>query len=95
MSDKNQINKRIQARYDFLMEQGKHGHYETMFRCVHEELATREAQVQAEEQEKVRGLVESLSMIKNWGDSPIADKHMIACASSALATYNQHTEKKG
>ncbi|ANL71893.1 hypothetical protein AMC83_CH01910 [Rhizobium phaseoli] len=44
MRDKTQINKRVQARYDFLMEEGKHGHYETMFKCVHEELALQHAQ---------------------------------------------------
>lgn len=32
-------NKRVQARYDELMREGKHGHYETMFRVVHEEVA--------------------------------------------------------
>jgi hypothetical protein len=47
MQDKTQINKRVQARYDFLMEQGKHGHYETMFKCVHEELALLDAHTQA------------------------------------------------
>lgn len=40
MSDRNkiEINQRVQARYDELMLEGKHGHYETMFRVVHEEL---------------------------------------------------------
>ncbi len=33
------INKRVQARYDELMREGKHGHYETLFRLVHEERA--------------------------------------------------------
>lgn len=37
--DKTQINKRVAARYDFLMERHQHGHYETLFKCVHEELA--------------------------------------------------------
>lgn len=36
--EKNQINYRVQARYNFLMERHEHGHYETMFNCVHEEL---------------------------------------------------------
>jgi cytidylate kinase len=31
-------NKRVQARYDELMAEGKHGHYETLFRVVREEL---------------------------------------------------------
>lgn len=35
---KTEINKRVQARYDEFMAEGKHGHYETMFRVVHEEI---------------------------------------------------------
>lgn len=31
-------NRRVVARYDELMHEGKHGHYETMFRVVHEEV---------------------------------------------------------
>lgn len=31
-------NTRVQARYDELMSEGRHGHYETMFRVVHEEM---------------------------------------------------------
>ena len=31
-------NTRITARYDELMREGKHGHYETMFRIVREEI---------------------------------------------------------
>ena len=31
-------NARVQARYDELMREGKHGHYETMFRVVREEV---------------------------------------------------------
>jgi hypothetical protein len=68
--DKTQINKRVQARYDFLMEQGKHGHYETMFKCVHEELAIqaqalaeREAQAVQREREAARGLAKFASAI--------------------------------
>lgn len=35
---------RVQARYDALMSGGKHGHYETMFKIVREEVeAEREA----------------------------------------------------
>lgn len=32
------LNQRIQCRYDELMAEGKHGHYETMFRVFREEL---------------------------------------------------------
>lgn len=36
--EKNARNSRVQARYDELMREGKHGHYETMFRVVREEI---------------------------------------------------------
>lgn len=44
--EKNARNRRVQNRYDELMEIGEHGHYETMFQVVHEEceLAARAAQ---------------------------------------------------
>lgn len=32
-------NARVQARYDQLMREGKHGHYETLFQIVNEECA--------------------------------------------------------
>ena len=31
-------NKRVQSRYDELMKVGRHGHYETMFQIVREEI---------------------------------------------------------
>ncbi len=31
-------NARVQARYDELIREGKHGHYETLFRVVREEV---------------------------------------------------------
>ena len=31
-------NARVQKRYDELMREGKHGHYETLFRVVREEI---------------------------------------------------------
>lgn len=36
--EKTQRNFRVKARYDELMREGKHGHYETMFRVVREEI---------------------------------------------------------
>jgi hypothetical protein len=36
--EKVERNARVQARYDELMAEGKHGHYETMFRVVREEV---------------------------------------------------------
>lgn len=38
MEQKTERNCRVQARYDQLMREGKHGHYETMFRVVREEV---------------------------------------------------------
>jgi hypothetical protein len=38
MDDKIERNARVQARYDELMREGKHGHYETLFRIVREEV---------------------------------------------------------
>lgn len=35
---KTQRNIRAQARYDELMREGKHGHYETMFQVIREEV---------------------------------------------------------
>ena len=35
---KNARNRRVQNRYDELMKIGENGHYETMFRVVHEEI---------------------------------------------------------
>jgi hypothetical protein len=34
--DKAAVNKRVQKRYDELMREGKHGHYENMFKVIHE-----------------------------------------------------------
>lgn len=36
--NKSQRNARVRSRYDELMREGKHGHYETMFRVVREEV---------------------------------------------------------
>jgi hypothetical protein len=36
-------NERVQARYDALMREGSHGHYETLFRVVREECETADA----------------------------------------------------
>lgn len=34
----NERNARVQRRYDELMREGAHGHYETLFRVVREEV---------------------------------------------------------
>jgi hypothetical protein len=36
--EKNKRNARVQARYDELMREGKHGHYKALFRIVREEV---------------------------------------------------------
>ena len=36
---KTEINAIVQARYDELMREGKHGHYENMFKIIHEQIA--------------------------------------------------------
>jgi hypothetical protein len=46
--EKTARNRRVQARYDELMRQGKHGHYETMFRVVHEEVDRAQTEAYAE-----------------------------------------------
>lgn len=33
--DKSALNARVQELYDAKMREGKHGHYETLFHCVH------------------------------------------------------------
>ena len=38
MTEKIGRNARVQARYDELMRQGKHGHYETIFKIVEDEV---------------------------------------------------------
>lgn len=38
LREKNERNTRVQTRYDDLMSEGRHGHYETMFRIVREEI---------------------------------------------------------
>lgn len=49
MSDeKTERNARVQTRYDDLMREGKHGHYETMFLVIHEEVETAQTEAYAE-----------------------------------------------
>lgn len=36
--EKTERNFRVKARYDELMREGRHGHYESMFRVVREEV---------------------------------------------------------
>ena len=43
--EKTERNKRVQQRYDELMREGKHGHYETLFRVVREEVERKVAEL--------------------------------------------------
>jgi hypothetical protein len=36
---KNELNAWVEERYDALMHEGKHGHYETLFKVVQEAIA--------------------------------------------------------
>lgn len=42
MTDLSKMPQRVQARYDELMLAGKHGHYETLFQIVREEVSLSE-----------------------------------------------------
>ena len=53
-------NSRVQARWDELMAEGKHGHYETLFRIVREEIERERL-----EKSPARGLVHALMMKKS------------------------------
>ena len=46
-------NARVQRRYDELMREGRHGHYETMFRVVREEVEAALAAGVAAERERI------------------------------------------
>ena len=63
--EKEQRNFRVQARWDELMRAGKHGHYETLFRVVREEV----------EQERERCALRFESLSNELYDT---DKHAAA-----------------
>lgn len=46
--------RRVSARYDELMREGKHGHYETMFRVVREEVEASRRTYRASEEAEAR-----------------------------------------
>ena len=58
-------NARVQKRYDELMREGKHGHYETMFRVVREEV---EAALAAEP----ANLTNLTTALEGWKDALLA-----------------------
>ena len=57
MREKNERNARVQARYDDLMREGKHGHYETMNRVVREEVE-RAIRAVAPSEDEIVGAIE-------------------------------------
>jgi hypothetical protein len=57
LDQKTERNCRVQARYDELMREGKHGHYETVFRVVREEVEA-EREQQAAQIEAMRAALE-------------------------------------
>lgn len=83
--EKCQRNARVQARYDELMREGKHGHYETMFRVVHEEVeaARQSTAPSAEDVAEAVRLAEWLNESARW-DAPIPATNCRAAASLLL-----------
>ncbi len=83
---KEQCNARIQRRYDLLMEGGKHGHYETMFRVVREEIE------HSHEADVVLGLElsEAQAILNALRESGVLDKPMIF---HPVATLKQKVEQ--
>ncbi len=64
LGQKSARNARVQARYDELMQEGKRGHYETMFRVVREEVeranpAGTSMELDAEEAESVHLMLDN------------------------------------
>lgn len=54
-------NKAVQLRYDELMREGKHGHYETLFKVVHEQVQACEA----EQSKRIAELVEAVTYARS------------------------------
>ena len=65
--EKTQRNKRVLARYDDLMAEGKHGHYEAMFRVVREECESAYLQGRKDMREEAARVAEDVSA---WKDIP-------------------------
>lgn len=83
MSDvKAQQNARVQSRYDELMTEGRHGHYETMFRVVREEATS----AVLAERAKLAGPVDALQQIVAYAsrDGDLIAQHLGAIARAAL-----------
>ena len=63
MNESTARNIRVQDRYDELMRIGRHGHYETMFQVVREEIESLRQQLDAKEAE-VDDLGDDLAQVK-------------------------------
>lgn len=72
MSDKTAINAAVQARYDELMAEGKHGHYETLFRIVHEQRAAGAEAMRLAARAKVREIGEQQEAAGHYGATSVA-----------------------
>ncbi len=83
------INSRVQARYDELRAAGKHGHYETMFRVVHEQRADAVAALASE----AKRLAEALDDIEKDAEyGSVRDalfEQIMRKARAALASYRE------
>jgi hypothetical protein len=76
---KTQRNFRVKSRYDELMREGKHGHYETMFRVVREEIDRLSASPPEPTREQVEELAhiidpEAFGLPNNIEDGTITDR---------------------
>lgn len=67
LDQKNERNRRVQARYDELMREGKHGHYETLFRVVREEVERERLAANATDKE---GALARAIKTARGGDAP-------------------------
>jgi hypothetical protein len=76
MQQKNERNARVQTRYDELMQEGRHGHYETMFRVVREEVERAERESKA--LEAVKKFLDGFSILNDGpDDSDVAHAHRL------------------
>lgn len=78
-ADKTARNCRVQGRYDELMREGKHGHYETMFRVVREEVESDRARRQG----ALTGLREQLIAYRNGAIFDFAPNDLLVKAHAA------------
>lgn len=84
--DKTAINKRVTLRYNELMEIGKHGIYETIYKIVHEERAA--AISEASHLSNSDGYAEVVKQAAKCGCCGLSDvRVLLECHNSACANY--------